>query len=87
MDRIVVRDHDARSNLTGTHEQAYWDEFAGRLPLLFLVDESLGIVDGRLYRGECTFQLRLLLGNDPEPGRTCLHGTPWYPTDSPTSFV
>jgi hypothetical protein len=83
MQRLSVRDHQSRSNLSGTHEQAHWDEFVGRLPLLFLVDEVIGISDGRLYQGECTVEDckdRSALGKDPQPGRTCLHGTPWVPS-------
>ena len=82
MGRIPVRDHRSRSALAGTHEQAYWDEYAALLPLLFLVDEEVGISDARLYRSECTVEHckgRSSQGTGPEPGRTCLHGIHWGP--------
>jgi hypothetical protein len=56
MVRVPVRDHRSRNNLRDTYEQAYFDEFALRLPLLFQVDEALGIVNARLYRGGCVVE-------------------------------
>jgi hypothetical protein len=85
MPRIPVRSLDSRKRLAETHEQAHWDEFAARLPMLFLVDEAVGIAGGRLYRAECIVDYckqKSEQGNDPEPGRTCLHGIPWVATPS-----
>lgn len=53
MERVPVRDPHSRTNLYETYEKAYFDEYGPPLPLLFLVDELLGLYEGRLYRAEC----------------------------------
>ena len=53
MERVPVREPHSRTNLDETYEKAYFDEYAPRLPLLFRVDELLGLYEGRLYRAEC----------------------------------
>ncbi len=61
-----------------THAQAYVDEMPHDLPMLFRVDEELGIQGGRLYRTECTPQCadeRSGQSQSP-PERICLHGLP-----------
>jgi hypothetical protein len=85
--RIPVRDPSSRAHLEVTLREAYVDELpVARLPLLFCVDESIGITEGRLYRGDCVTGdcvVQSEAGDGPEPGRTCLHGTPW--TSTPVS--
>jgi hypothetical protein len=88
MERVPVRAPHSRTNLSETYEKAYFDEYAQRLPLLFRVDELLGLYEGRLYRAECIADpvkwwgvsvcpAESDAGRDPEPGRTCLHKIPW----------
>jgi hypothetical protein len=89
MERVPVRDPHSRTNLYQTYEKAYFDENGPPLPLLFRVDELLGLHDGRLYRAECIVNAWGVpahdcpaesdAGRDPEPGRTCLHKVPWLP--------
>jgi hypothetical protein len=89
MERVAVREPLSRANLYETYEKAYFDEYSLPLPLLFRVDELLGLNEGRLYRAECVVNewgapaydcpARSDAGRDPEPGRTCLHKIPWAP--------
>ena len=69
-------------------QKAYYDEFGPPLPLLFRIDELLGLNDGRLYRAECIVDpvkwwgvsicpAESDAGRAPEPDRTCLHKIPW----------
>src|SRR5689334_792100 len=53
MERVPVREPQSRTNLYDTYQKAYYDEFGPPLPLLFRIDELLGLNDGRLYRAEC----------------------------------
>lgn len=83
MNRIPVRDHDSLNNLRTTLEEAHRDDGAARLPMIFLVDEAVCITDGRRYRADCVVEdcrVRSEQGDPPEPGRTCLHGFPWFST-------
>ncbi|GAA1956038.1 hypothetical protein GCM10009798_14210 [Nocardioides panacihumi] len=88
MARVPVRDPHSRFNLDKTYLNAYLDEYGSlRLPLLFRIDEILGIYEGRLYRGECLSEYcreKSDAGLDPEPGRTCLHQIPWFPSGQVT---
>jgi hypothetical protein len=87
MERVAVREPQSRANLYETYAKAYYDEYGPPLPVLFRVDELLGVSEGRLYRAECMVNawgvpLRDCpaesdAGRDPEPGRTCLHKIPW----------
>jgi hypothetical protein len=87
MERVPVREPPSRANLYDTYAQAYYDEYGPPLPLLFRIDELLGIDEGRLYRAECIVNewgvpvrdcpAESEAGRDPEPGRTCLHEIPW----------
>ena len=81
MQRVPVREADDRTDLFETYEQAYLDEYGSlRLPVLFRVDEILGLHEGRLYRAECVIDgpEKSDTGLDPEPGRTCMHQIPWF---------
>lgn len=87
IERLPVREPNGRTNLYYTYAKAYYDEYGPPLPILFSVDELLGVSMGRLYRAECLVNesgvpLRDCpaesdAGRDPEPGRTCLHKIPW----------
>jgi hypothetical protein len=83
MARVPVRVPPSRLNLDETYVNAYLDDYGSlRLPLLFRIDEILGLDGARLYRGECISDDCLEsseAGLDPEPGRTCLHHIPWFP--------
>lgn len=90
MERVPVREPQCRTNLYETYANAYYDEFGQPLPLLFRIDELLGLHEGRLYRAECLRDPHKwwgvsicpeesAAGRDPEPGRTCLHQIPWFP--------
>jgi hypothetical protein len=88
MERVPVREPHSRTNLYETYAKAYYDEYGPPLPLLFRIDELLGLHDARLYRAECIADpdkwwgvsicpAESDAGRDPEPGRTCLHKIPW----------
>lgn len=87
MERLPVREPHDRTNLSYTYAKAYYDEYGPPLPILFRIDELLGLNEGRLHRAECIVNawgvpLRDCpaesdAGHDPEPGRTCLHEIPW----------
>ena len=87
MERVAVREPHSRTNLYETYAKAYYDEYGLPLPILFRVDELLGVDEGRLYRAECLVNEWGVLrydcpaqsdaGRDLEPGRTCLHKIPW----------
>jgi hypothetical protein len=88
MERVPVREPHSRTNLYDTYAKAYYDEYGPPLPLLFRIDELLGLYEGRLYRAECIadpvkwWGVSICpeesdAGRDPEPGRTCLHKIPW----------
>ncbi|MFZ2013208.1 MAG: hypothetical protein WAV00_05245 [Nocardioides sp.] len=88
MERVPVREPRSRTNLYETYTKAYYDEYGPPLPLLFRIDELLGLYGGRLYRAECikdpvkSWGVSICpeesdAGRDPEPGRTCLHKIPW----------
>jgi hypothetical protein len=91
MERVPVREPPSRANLYDTYAQAYYDEYGPPLPLLFRIDELLGLYEGRLYRAKCIVnawgvpardcRAESDAGRDPEPGRTCLHEIPWVPLD------
>jgi len=87
MKRVAVREPRSRTNLYETYAKAYYDEYGPPLPILFRVDELLGVYEGRLYRAECIVNAWGVpardcpaesdAGRGPEPGRTCLHKIPW----------
>lgn len=70
MHRVPVRSHGSRSELAATHVLAHWDLGHTDMPLLFRVDEVLGMADGRLYRGDCVTEdcsSQSLSGDDSPP--------------------
>ena len=94
MKRVPVREPQSRTNLYDTYQKAYYDEFGPPLPLLFRIDELLGLNDGRLYRAECIVDpvkwwgvsicpAESDAGRPPEPDRTCLQRSHGSPSTSP----